>query len=229
MSINAFVWNAAQWNEAADASLLVANMRVYRAFEGPQIVVQWDDPPDTDEVAEIRLVRQLRHFSLNETDGVVRFIASDFDIAPTFFADIGFLSRVSTVGDDFLTNNTGSYTPGALIGSDLVPNIGAPLIRFPIIANTATSITVAVGSTLKELAQPGDEYTVDPLPPDESPQADTIYYYTMWSKLLDDSFVAGPSTRGKALALKTGFFQFKMWDIAPPPWRQLDRRLTEDV
>jgi hypothetical protein len=228
MSINAFAWNEGVWDQGPEGGLLATGFRVYRALEGPQIVVQWGFPVDIDEVKTLRLVRRERFWSLDEDDGLTLVEVTDFDNGVTYFSDLDFVSRVTGVNDDTLSNSTANYVAGSLVGSDLIPNADLPQFAFPIIANTPTSITVAAGSQLNTLAIAGTTYAIDPSPPDNSIDPDKIYYYTMFTQLLDDSWVAGQSVRGKALALKTGVFEFKLFNLVPPNWRNLDRVPREE-
>ena len=108
-----------------------------------------------------------------------------------------------------------------------MPNADIPQISFPIIANTRTKITVAAGSQVSSLASAGTTYAIDPAQPDNSIEADKIYYYTMFSKLNDGTWISGEPVRGKALALATGVFEFKLYEKAPPSWRNLDRTPRE--
>lgn len=224
MSVNLFQWNSVNFNQSVAGGLIAANFEVVRALEGPQIVCRWDPPGDVDKVLSLRLVRQIRQWSLDQDDGVILLTVSDPASGPNEFSDLTFISRATFVADASVENRTARYAAGSLVGSTLIPNAAVPEVGFPIIGNTQTQIFVAAGTMLDQIIGIGTEYAVDPPPPDNSPRKDTFYYYTLFSELEASPgvYVSGPAVRGKALALETGYFQFQTHRIVPPAWRVKD-------
>ena len=59
--------------EAGFAAFLPTDFSVRRAYEGPQIIIEWGEPLDPTDVTSIRLVRRRYGFPQNEVDGEIIF------------------------------------------------------------------------------------------------------------------------------------------------------------
>lgn len=55
---------------------VVSNFSVRRGFEGPQVLLAWDDPVTISQVESIKVVRKLFDFPANASDGVLVFEGS---------------------------------------------------------------------------------------------------------------------------------------------------------
>jgi hypothetical protein len=87
------------------------------------------------------------------------------------------LPQVTGVDVAVLTDATAKYTTGELVGRLLSPNV-QKTEKFPIIANTATTITVdtsGVGLPLTDVAEPHDFYRVETSTPTGSGRTDSVW------------------------------------------------------
>jgi hypothetical protein len=121
--------------EAGIARFLPTEFMVRRAYEGPQIIIEWDEPLSTIDVTAIRLVRRRFGYPQHESDGDVIFdglpadtILSDRDVAEcicyfyklfVFLTDGSILVSID-LQDDVIALSTGYFRQKLW---DLLPNL----------------------------------------------------------------------------------------------------------
>lgn len=92
----------------------------------------------------------------------IEYLSSDKDIH----------AEITGLTDTVLTDSSASFTPGELVGRDLVPDVDIPGTTFPIISNTDTTITVAAG--LLAASAVGKHYRVNLTTPSGA-RTDKVY------------------------------------------------------
>jgi len=121
--------------EAGIARFLPTDFVVRRAFEGPQIIIEWGEPISPEDVVAIRLVRRRFGFPEHESDGEIIFdglpadtILSDRNVADCIcyyykifvFLPFGVILVSIELQDDVIALETGYFRQKLF---DLLPNL----------------------------------------------------------------------------------------------------------
>ena len=110
--------NTLQGVVTGPSTLVPSEFALRRGYEGPQVIIEWDDPLDPGSIVSFRLVRRLFGFPQDETDGDIVF---DGAPAANFIADLDVVACKCYFYKLFSLTVLGDVVTAAFVEGHIIP------------------------------------------------------------------------------------------------------------